>query len=72
MSQLQRRFSDNITTLCRHLLIEVFLATMLQRRDTVERRRDVKAIKLQRRHDVVCLLGTKIKIVRYQNCVITK
>ena len=45
---------------------------MLQRRDTVERRRDVKAIKLQRRHDVVCLLGTEIKIVRHQNCVITK
>ena len=39
---------------------------MLQRRDTVERRRDVKAIKLQRRHDVVCLLGTEIKIVRFK------
>ena len=48
-SQLQRRF--------RRLLIEVFFATLLQRRDMVERRRDLKTTTLQRRHDVVCLLG---------------
>ena len=56
-SQLQRRFSNNITMLCRRLLIEVFLATLLQRRDMVERCRDLKTTKLQCRHDVVCLLG---------------
>ena len=55
--QLQRRFSNNITTLCRRLLIDVFFATLLQRRDMVERRRDLKITTLQRRHDVVCLLG---------------
>ena len=54
--QLQRRFSNNITTLCRRLLIDVFFATLLQRRDMVERRRDLKITTLQRRHDVVCLL----------------
>ena len=48
-SQLQRRF--------RRLLIEVFFATLLQRRDMVERRRDLKTTTLQRRHGVVCLLG---------------
>ena len=41
-SQLQRRFSNNITTLCRRLLMDVFSATLLQRRDMVERRRDIK------------------------------
>ena len=56
-SQLQRRFSNNITTLCRRLLIDVFFATLLQRRDMVERRRDLKITTLQHRHDVVCLLG---------------
>ena len=55
-SQLQRRFSNNIATLCRRLLIDVFFATLLQRRDMVERRRDLKITTLQRRHDVVCLL----------------
>ena len=56
-SQLQRRFSNNITMLCKRLLIEVFLATLLQRRDMVERCRDLKTTTLQCRHDVVCLLG---------------
>ena len=56
-SQLQRRFSNNITMLCKRLLIEVFLATLLQRRDMVERYRDLKTTTLQCRHDVVCLLG---------------
>ena len=46
----------------RRLLIDVFFATFLQstsfleRRDMVERRRDLKATTLQRRHKVVCLL----------------
>ena len=44
-------------TLYRRLLIDVFFATLLQRRDMVERCRDVKTIMLQRRYDVVCLLG---------------
>ena len=57
-SQLQRCFSNNITTLCRRLLIDVFFATLLQRRDMVERRRDIKTTTLQRHHDVVCLLGS--------------
>ena len=56
-SQLQRRFSNNITTLCRRVLIDVFFATLLQRRDIVERRRDLKTTTLQRRHDVACVLG---------------
>ena len=56
-SQLQHRFSNNITTLCRRLLIDVFFATLLQRRHMMERRRDLKTTTLQRRHDVVCLLG---------------
>ena len=55
--QLQRHFSNNLTTLCRRLLIEVFFAMFLQRRDMVERRRDLKTTALQRRHDVACLLG---------------
>ena len=58
-SQLQRRFSNNITTLRRRLLIDVLFATLLQRRDMVERRRNLKATTLQRRHDVVCLLGSR-------------
>ena len=58
-SQLQRHFCNNITTLCRRLLIDVFFATLLQRRDMVERRRNLKATTLQRRHDVVCLLGSR-------------
>ena len=57
MPQLQHRFSNNITTLCRRLLIDVFFATLLQRRDMVERRRDLKTATLQRLHNVVCLLG---------------
>ena len=56
-SQLQRHFSNNITTLCRRLLIDVFFATLLQRRDMVERRRDLKTTTLQHRHDGVCLMG---------------
>ena len=57
MLQLQRRFCNNTATLCRRLLIEVFFATLWQRRDMVERRRDLKTATLQRRHDVLCLLG---------------
>ena len=59
-SQLQRHISNNITTLCKCLLIDVFFATLLQRRDMVERRRDLKATTLQRRHDVACLLGKRL------------
>ena len=55
--QLQRHFSNNITTLCRRLIIDVFFTTLLQRRDMVERRRDLKTTTLQRRNDFVCLLG---------------
>ena len=62
MSQLQRRFSHNITTLYRRLLIDVFFATLLQRCDMVERRRDMKTTTIQRCNDVVCLLGMLIKI----------
>ena len=57
--QVQCHFSNNITTLCRHLLNDVFFAILLQRRDIVERRRDLKATTLQRRHDVACLLGNE-------------
>ena len=56
-SQLQPRFSNNITTLRRRLLIAVFFAKLLQRRDMVERRRNLKTATLQRLHDVVCLMG---------------
>ena len=35
--QLQCRFSNNITILCRRLLIDVFFATLLQPRDMVEK-----------------------------------
>ena len=53
----------------RRLLIDVFFATFLQstsfleRRDMVERRRDLKATTLQRRHKVVCLLGGCTSVV---------
>ena len=57
-SQLQRRFSNNITTLCRRPLSDVFFVMLLQRRDMVERCRDLRTTSLQRRHDVVCLLGS--------------
>ena len=43
--------------LCRRLLIDVFFATLLQRRDMVERRRDLKTTTLQHRHDAACLMG---------------
>ena len=56
-SQLQRHFSNNKTTLCRRLLIDVFFATLLQRRDMEERRRDLKTTTLQHRHDGACLMG---------------
>ena len=72
-SQLQRHFSNNITTLCRRLLIDVFFATLLQRRDMVERRRDLKTTTLQRRHDVVCLLGKSqvtIYLLQWRVCFI--
>ena len=55
--QLQCQFRNNITTLCRCLLMDVLFATLLQRRDMEERRRDLKTTALQRRHDVACLLG---------------
>ena len=48
-SQLQRRFSNNTTTLCRHLLSDVFFETLLQLRDMVEGRRELKTTTLQRR-----------------------
>ena len=53
----------------RRLLIDVFFATFLQstsfleRRDMVERRRDLKTTTLQRRHKVVCLLGGCTSVV---------
>ena len=56
-SQLQCRFSSNITTLCRRLLIDVFLQRCY---NVVIWWNDVatlKATTLQRRHNVVCLLG---------------
>ena len=59
-SQLQSHFSNNITTLCRRLLIDVFLATLLQRRDMVEQRRDLKTTTLQRCNDVAYLLGKEL------------
>ena len=59
-SQLQRRFSNNITTLCRRHLIGVFFTTFLQHRDMVGRYRNVKTITLQSRQDVVCLLGSQV------------
>ena len=55
--QLQRHFRNNITTFFRSILIDVSFAMLLQRRDMVERYRDLKATTLKRRHDVVCLLG---------------
>ena len=51
-SHLQRRFSNNITTLCRRLLLDVFFAMLLQPHDMVEQRRDIKTTTLQRRHDI--------------------
>ena len=66
MSQLQRHFSNNVTTLiqrrnynqittfCRCLLNDLFFETLLKR-DMVERPNDLKTTTLQRRHDVVCL-----------------
>ena len=53
----------------RRLLIDVFFATFLQstsfleRRDMVERRRDLKTTTLQRRHKVMCLLGGCTSVV---------
>ena len=46
-----------ITKLFRRLLIDILFATLSQRRDMTERRRDLKTTTLQRRHDAVCLLG---------------
>ena len=57
-------YSNNITTLYRRLLIDVFFATLLQRRDMVERRRDVKTITLQCHYDVVSLLGIYKKFIK--------
>ena len=64
-SQLQRHFGNNITTLCRRLLIDVFFVTLLQRRDMVERRCDLKTTTLQRRHDFAFLLGNYKSRERY-------
>ena len=36
----------------------------------VDRRRDVKTITLQRRHDVMCLLGKELKITFLMKSVI--
>ena len=58
-SQLHCHFSNNTTTLCRRLVIDVFFAKLFQRRDMVERRRDLKTTTLQRRHDILCLLGIR-------------
>ena len=55
MPSLQLHFINNITTSLGGLLIDV---VMIQRRDVVERHRDVKATAIQRCYDVVCLLGT--------------
>ena len=46
---LQRRFTNNMATLCRRLLIDVFFAILLQRRNMVERRRDLKTTTSSRR-----------------------
>ena len=48
--------------LYRSLLIDNLFATLLQLRDVVEQRRDVKTITLQRCYDVVCLLGSLFEI----------
>ena len=56
-SELQRRFSNNITKLYKSLLINVFFATLLQRPDMVERRRDVKTITVQCHYNVVLPTG---------------
>ena len=57
MSQLQCRFSNDITTLCRRLLIDLFFATLSQCRDMEKRHSDVKTTTIQSRNDVVYLLG---------------
>ena len=58
-------------TLYRCLLIDVFFAKLLQRRDMVERRRGFKTTTLQRRHNIVCLLGllTKHKLIHFNYIV---
>ena len=57
-TELQRRFSNNVTTLCRCLLTDVFFfAKLLQRHDMVELRRDIKTTTLQRGDDAVCYWG---------------
>ena len=52
-SQLQRHFNNNITTLCRRLLIDVFLQRCY---NVVIWWNDLKTTTLQRRHDVACLV----------------
>ena len=56
-SQLQRPLSNNITVLCRDLIMDIVFAMLLQHLDMVEERRNLKTTALQHRHDVVCLLG---------------
>ena len=51
--QLQRHFSNKITTLCN----DVLFATLLQRRDMVEQRHNLKITTLQRCLEVACLLS---------------
>ena len=63
--QTQRRHYSVVTTSLSNVALtspyscdgNVFFATLLQRRDMVERRLDLKTTTLQRRHNVVCLLG---------------
>ena len=55
--QLQRHFSNKITTLCRRRLFDVLFATLLQRRDMVEQRHNLKITTLQRCLEVACLLS---------------
>ena len=56
MSSLQRRFINNITISLGRLLITVVFTTFVQPH-MMKRRRDVKATAIQRRYNVVCLLG---------------
>ena len=64
---MQHRFINNITTSFERLLIDVVFTTLLHRRDIVERRRDVKTATIQRRYDVVCLLGYILKVYQLES-----
>ena len=54
-------------TLDRRFLIDVFFETLLQRRDMVERRRNLKKMTLQCRYDAVCLPGYYIVLFLKMN-----